>query len=244
MFFHEPAHAFILSPEHEDRRPHEVRIPVLHVPACIGSGDPDAAFLQLLDRIHDIGHFYHGHIFERPRGRLRNSLIQTGRPPFGDDDAVNARGFCRAQNGAEIPRILHPVEDKVERQLSTLRGYSQYTIHRGVFVSGGQGDNALVKALRRLPAQRIAAYHPDLYAPAFRKPDDFSRILVRSPVFSDQQPLNRPAGAERLGNRVDAEYFFSLHEMSRGKNARRGSAPERRKCLLITWVSRPSRPPG
>ena len=103
-------------------RPPRSRSPIADVAALVEAVEPEARFLELLERAREIDGAHQRHDLQRAGGGLGQHAGIGGRVAFGDDDAGNAEGGGRAQDGADIVRV----GDLVERQ------------HEGVIAAAGQ----------------------------------------------------------------------------------------------------------
>jgi hypothetical protein len=71
-----------------------------------------------------------------------------------EKDAVHTCRFSGTQDGAQVVRILDPVQDDEERRLSALPRMNQDVLGLGIPLGRDQTDDALMPAIRHKPIQR------------------------------------------------------------------------------------------
>ena len=83
-------------------------------------------------------------------------------PIAGDDHAVGTEGHRRPDDGAEVLRVLHPIENHQQRRLLPFRCASENRLFRLVGFRRRKGDDALVPAPagHALQARRGHAHQP------------------------------------------------------------------------------------
>jgi hypothetical protein len=121
---------------------------------------------------------------------------------------VGSRGFGGPDNGAEIVRILDPVEQYQKRRFATRARRLQDVVEAGKRLRGGQGSHALMHkpASQRLQPADVNGLDRHI-SPAGRFQDQPQRSAsVRR--AGNEHPRYRPAGAQRL------EHSVPSHERS------------------------------
>ena len=115
-----------------------------------------------------------------------------------DDDAVSSRRFRRAEDGAQVPRILDLIEGQEEGWFPPICWDRQDLLEIRVARSGDAGDDTLVMRGAGHRRQLIpgAKGHPD--APTFGEDEQFLQGRA-SALSQDGDLLHSPAiGAQQL----------------------------------------------
>jgi hypothetical protein len=113
------------------------RVPA-DVALAVEAEDPVAALLERFEGLSDVDDADNRSVFEGSSGGFGYGFGEPGGAAFGDDDSAGSGGIGGADDGAEIVRILHTVED--DEHAST----GGDVVERGVGVSGSEGDDTLV----------------------------------------------------------------------------------------------------
>jgi len=186
---------------------------VILIAAFVEAVNPIAAFFQIFQRAIDIGHAHHRQIRERSRRGARDHVGQSGGAPLGNHHGRGSGGVRRANDGAQIVRIL----DAVEHHVHPARADGRF--ERRVFFRGAQCHHTLVLWTARGAVQMFACFEADGNFSLAAQVDDLLKTRARR-AFDKQDPLERPAGADRLpdgmdscdGRHYDKGTFMSAHE--------------------------------
>ena len=106
--------------------------------------DPDAALLQVVDGVVDVGDAGDLHVLHGTGGSLCNGGSQTNAAALGDDDAVGACTLGRTHDSAQVVGIAQLVADDDQGSLTTGSCLLQDLVDGGVLVGSSQGDDALM----------------------------------------------------------------------------------------------------
>jgi hypothetical protein len=197
-----PLDEFVQSPaftaQNEDGRPSVFGFGVELRAALVQSINPEAALLEVLQRLRHVAYSDHGQVFKRARGRLGNRFCQSRGSPLGYEHRVDSHGLCGANDGAEIVRIFHAIEHNQQ-----LRARDRLVEIR-VPVNGAKRNDALmlhragggaIQGLAGLKAQRDRALT--------RQVNDFLQTIA-SGAACDQHPIEGAPGAQCFANRMDS----------------------------------------
>ena len=84
----------------------------------VRGGDPEARLLQLLERAGEVDHPGDRAVLDRARGGLGHRAGHLHRAVLGDDHAVGAQRVGRADDGAQVVRVLDAVEHDDQRRVA------------------------------------------------------------------------------------------------------------------------------
>ena len=132
----------------------------------VQADDPVAALLEVGQGAAEIDHLDQRHEVERARGRLGAGAAELGAAAIGQDDALHAECRGRAQDGAEIARVVDLVQGQDQRALRRVGA----ELRR---VAVGQGPDAQ----RPVPD----AAHSGGRSWAMRSAGTFSGVIARAP---------------------------------------------------------------
>src|SRR5439155_2170639 len=111
----EAADALALAADDDRRRSAVVDLVVEKVAGLVGGDNPDALFLQRVDRLAEIRDVGDEQMLARAGARLGDRGGETDRAVVRDDDAIDARALRRSEQHAEVLRILQRGDDEHER---------------------------------------------------------------------------------------------------------------------------------
>ncbi len=176
--------------------------------ALIESVDPEAALLELFERLRQVSHASDRQVFERTRGGFGDGFGQPRRAPLGNHYRVGPRRVRRTDNGSEVVRVLDAVQDHQKfRALGDL-------IERDVPVRRAQRYDALVRGAAGQPVQSLARLETHGHGKLVTEFDDFLDARPGK-AFGYENAGKRATGAERLKNRMDTDAGRHLTMMLR-----------------------------
>jgi hypothetical protein len=85
-------------------------------------------------------------VFERSSRRFRHNRRESGRPSLRHEDTVSSRRFGGPDDGTEILRIFHTIQDYQQRRLTPPASRFQNFLSAAVCLRRDKGDDALVIA--------------------------------------------------------------------------------------------------
>ena len=140
-------------------------------------------------------------MLRRARARLVHHGGQTGGAALRDDDAVDARAFRGAQNGAEIVRIGDLVAHDDERVLAPLGGAGKNVVNGRILPHCRLRDDALMRPRRaeRIELAAVALGNDDARLACLGENAPERAVGVAA---GDENLVDRPSGADRLGDGV------------------------------------------
>ena len=141
---------------------------------------------------------------QRTSGNARNRFRKTGSAALRDDDTIGASGQGRADDGAEIVRVFHAVQQNKKCFARWAGGAAGDQIIQIVRLLGGrQGDDTLMLAGAReaIELRAVLEANSDTALPG--QGDQFFEA-VAVVAAGNHDALERAAGDERFADGVDA----------------------------------------
>ena len=92
----------------------KVEVGVVGGAALVEADDPDVGFLQLFERAGDVGDACDGDVLAGASAGLGDDAGDGGGAALGEEDAVDARPICRAEESAEVVGVFYTVEREEE----------------------------------------------------------------------------------------------------------------------------------
>ena len=144
-------------------------------------------------------------MFSGAGGGLSDHGGQTRAAALGNDHAVRAHAFSRADDCAEIVRIGNFIADDDERRFAFFFGGRQNVLHGAVFLYRAHGYNALmgVGLAHHVQLSPVCLHHDD--ALTSRLGSNVSQRLVHFSL-GNVNFINCAAGTERLNDSISAFY--------------------------------------
>ena len=183
--------------EHERGRLSELYAIVSMITALIETVDPEAALLQAFERAAQITGARHREILQRASRGLTDGFGDAGRPPVRYDERIGAGGVGRARDGSQIVRILHAIEDYEHARPGG------YRIEVGITLSSAERYHPLMAGRFAGAVELLARLKTDGNSSFAAQVDNFLEPRTRRST-RDQDPLQRPVGAQRLPHRMDS----------------------------------------
>src|ERR1700733_442133 len=172
----------------------------------VETDQPIARILKLFHRPHEILHSSHGEMLERACRGSRNRIGQAGSAPLRDDDAFSSRRERRADNRAEILRVLNTIEQDEQRLASF---FLQQVFKCQRRAGSGERDDALMVARHREAIELAAILEPDWHTALPRPPNDFFHPRA-VPADGNHDAVERTSSLQRLFHRVNSEKVTHL----------------------------------
>ncbi len=175
------------------------------VPALAARGveadHPHAARLERLERLREVGDARHADVFERASRGAAHHFGQAGRTPLGQQHAVGAGRLARAQDRAQVARVLDPVERHQQRRVAQA---AEQVLDLEQRLLRDDGDDALVRHAARQPVERLAPLEAQRHAQAAGARDGVGDALVAQSLDHQEAVEVARGRAQRFEHGVDA----------------------------------------
>ncbi len=136
-------------------------------------------------------------MFQRSRGCFGDCFGQSGGPAVRHDHSARPRRVRGANNGAQIVRIFHAVQDDQQSRIG------QHLIQLRITVRGAKRHHALMRRAIGCPIQRLARFKAQRDRAFPRQIDDFLQPGSAG-AARDQHAIERAARAQSLANRMNS----------------------------------------
>ncbi len=183
--------------QNEHRTSGILHLVVQSISPLVDAVDPETGGLQRLQGSVQIDRTYHGEVLQSPGRGLGDDIRQTCGAPLGNDHRVRPCGVGRADDSAEIVRVLDAVQQHQHP------GRADYTFQGDVAVRGGYRDHALMGGASRQPVERGPRLEADGDLGGTAKVHNLLNAGAAG-ASGDQDPLDRAAGLERFRHRVNS----------------------------------------
>ena len=152
---------------------------------------------------------------QRTGGRARHGVAEASGAALGNHHAVRARSQGRSNDGAQVVRIFHAVEQDDETDLAAgLNRGCEDILQRGSGARSGYRDNPLVIFRIGQAVELIAVFEAHGNSLFARELNDFfdARVLA---ALGDGDAVDGALGFECFFDRVDAgELVHGMHSVT------------------------------
>lgn len=184
----------------------EVEAVVILIAALIEADHPEIALLERLEGADQIDHAGETEMLGGSGGGLDSDGAKGSGAALGEEDAVHARGFRRAKDGAEVLRIFDAVKGENEARL----GAVEEVFHVEEVSFTNDGNDALMGGRVSESGECLAGLGTDFDARTAAQIDDLCQAVV-VPFAGDADMVEAPAaGAKSLLDGVQAVQNFHL----------------------------------
>jgi hypothetical protein len=195
------AKALALSAEHQGQGPFAVDLVPPFGARRIEADHPQPAGLHRGERLNEVAAARHTDMLKRARGGAGHGLGQAGGVPLGQHDAVRARGLGRPQDGAQVARILDPVEDHHEGGRA---GRVEELVEADEGLLRDHGDEALVRDAAGHPIEGLSGLEAQWNAELAGATDRVGDPTIAQALDHEQTVEMSGAGGQGLKHRVDS----------------------------------------
>src|SRR5947209_4499875 len=151
-----------------------------------------------------------------------------------DDDAVDAGAFGRAQQHAEVLRVLERIDDQDERGIRERVEVEQKLVELDAGLALDDRDDALVVLDRREPRDLELVHVADEDAAGLRLGDELvHRTGARRAILRHVEPADAATGAHRFEDRVGSGDRLAGFVRGRRRARARGDAADRLLVPLL-----------
>ena len=216
----------------------EVEVAVVGLAALIQADDPDVLLFHRLQRAGKIDDLRNAHVFAGPGRGFGHNRAERRRPPFGQDDSVNARTIGRPQQRAQVVRVFHAIERQEKSPAAGSRGSVQQVFERQELAFAQEGHNTLVGVGLGVAGELIARLHADtdIGRAAELQNAVQARVAAGFALPGNADVVQAAdAGAQRLFHRMQA--VKNIHPSSVSGQAARPTARARPGSRNLAGIS-------
>jgi len=165
--------------------------------ALVNPVNPVAVLLQVFERPADVHDADHRNIRQRAGGGAPDRFRQPGRAALRNHDSGGSGGVRRADNRAQIVRVLDAVKDHVHA------ARARRVRERRILSGGAVRDHTLVRRAPRRPVQLLARFETNRYVTLPAQIEQFLKTRPRG-SFDHENPVERAAGPQGFPDGMDS----------------------------------------